>query len=858
MEKEHEQTHSEKVAAELIRAIREGTAPWQRPWQPGEAMVSAPYNPTTGNQYRGSNSLYLRLLGSQYDDPRWLTYKQAHDIGAQVRKGESGLTVQYVKYGEMRDVLDEQGNPKLDENGEVVRKYHLYDKPRIFSARVFNAEQIDGMPPLPPPEERLPPPGEINARVEAILQASEADIRHARGNRAYYSSAEDYIMLPERDQFNSQADYYATALHELGHWTGHESRLDRDLGNPFGSVGYAKEELRAEISSFMNAQRYGIPHDPGQHASYVASWLKVLEDDPQEIIRASADAATISNYIATFDRHLEQHQEIDRKQQEQERQAITAERRTHQQEVPLQSRPPEQQMQDAPAATQKQRTYLNVPYPERHQAKALGAKWDGTAKRWYAPANVDIAPLQKWVTEPDNKHSTAEQLSTGSNQHQEQEVPVKSAQEKTYLAVPYEDKENAKALGAKWDGTAKSWYAPEGVDLTPLQKWIPQDRAISAPVNSDPVQEFALALAAAGLIVKDIQADGELHRVPVEGRPHGRDGAYKLHLDGLKPAGFIQNFVTGHKENWKHDSGQRLSPEEVAQQRAQLAAQKAEREREREVLQWFAQKEAARKWKQFSYADSKHPYLVKKNLDFDIVNKLGIHEDDKGNLLIPMVNKDFQLQCLQRISANGNKRFESGCKAAGAFTILGHDYPGEYKPELREKLNPDKKEPIIISTGVATAASIHMATGEPVVIAFQDANLKEVAEELKAMYPYRSFFIAGDNDQHNVAKGLKNGGLESAKAAAKAVGGHYAVPQFASNQVGKEFSDYSDLHRIAGLAAVKRQLQAGLSIARGNVAEDKERRKAQKQSQERMQEKEVRQRKADEENTMKKRRSRAM
>ena len=821
MEKEHEQTHSEKVAAELIKAIREGTAPWQRPWQPGEAMVSAPYNPTTGNQYRGSNSLYLRLLGSQYDDPRWLTYKQAQDMGAQVRKGESGLTVQYVKYGEMRDVLDEQGNPKLNENGESMRKYHLYDKPRIFSARVFNAEQIDGMPPLPPPEERLPPPGEINARVEAILQASEADIRHARGNRAYYSSAEDYIMLPERDQFNSQADYYATALHELGHWTGHESRLDRDLGNPFGSVGYAKEELRAEISSFMNAQRYGIPHDPGQHASYVASWLKVLEDDPQEIIRASADAATISNYIATFDRHLEQHQEIDRKQQEQERQAITAERRTHQQEVPLQSRPSEQQMQDA-------------------------------------PANVDIAPLQKWVTEPDNKHSTAEQLSTGSNQHQQQEVPVKSAQEKTYLAVPYEDKENAKALGAKWDGTAKSWYAPEGVDLTPLQKWIPQDRAISAPVNSDPVQEFALALAAAGLIVKDIQADGELHRVPVEGRPHGRDGAYKLHLDGLKPAGFIQNFVTGHKENWKHDSGQRLSPEEVAQQRAQLAAQKAEREKERAVLQWFAQREAARKWEEAPLADSNHPYLVKKGLNFDIVDKLGIRQDEKGNLLIPMVNKDFQMQSLQRIGANGFKQFESGCKVSGGFTIIGNDYPGEYRSDPRDKLNPDKAEPIIISTGVATGASIHMATGEPVVIAFQDANLKEVAEELKAMYPYRSFFIAGDNDQHNVAKGLKNGGLESAKAAAKAVGGHYAVPQFSSNQVGKEFSDYSDLHRIAGLAAVKRQLQAGLSIARGNVAEDKERRKAQKQSQERMQEKEVRQRKADEENTLKKRRSRAM
>ena len=931
MEKEYEKTHSEKIAAELIKAIREGTAPWQRPWQPGEAMASAPYNPFTGNQYRGSNSLYLRLCGSQYEDPRWLTYKQAQEMGAQVRKGESGLTVQYVKKGEMRDVLDEEGNPKLDENGEIMRKFHIYDKPCVFSARVFNAEQIDGMPPLPPLEERLPPPGEINDRVEAILQASEADIRHSRGNRAFYSPTEDYIMLPERDQFNSQAGYYATALHELGHWTGHFSRLGRDLSNPFGSTGYAKEELRAEISSFMNAQRYGIPHDPSQHASYVASWLKVLEDDPQEIIHASADAASISNYIATFDRHLEQHQEIDRKQQQQERQTMTINEPVAQAAAP-----------NVQTAVPEARIYLDVPYAEKNQAKALGARWDSREKSWYIPPDVDPRPLQKWMAGENIQHEAGKQnidasvravlqqyladnldvqqwsgvtitkgvaqyMGTGVIFTDDMPLPAQGwmvfainndnsrtllldtpsqddayaladaldsigkqiwqktdmniahiAEKKTFLAVPFEEKEDAKALGAKWDGVAKSWYAPEGVDLAPLQKWIPQNRVITAPVNSDPMQEFALALASAGLVVKDIQADGQLHRVPVEGRPHGRDGAYKLHLDGLKPAGFIQNFVTGHKENWKHDNGQRLSPEEIAQQRAQLAAQKAEREREREALQLLAQRKAIKEWEQAPYADSNHPYLVRKELDFDIVNKLGIRQDKRGNLLIPMINKDFQIQSLQRIGANGFKQFESGCKVSGCFTILGDDYPGEYKPRPGEKLNPDKAEPIIISTGVATGASIYMATGEPVVIAFQDANLKEVAEELKAMYPYRSFFIAGDNDQHNVAKGLKNGGLESAKAAAKAVGGHYAVPQFASNQVGKEFSDFSDLHRIAGLAAVKRQLQAGLSIARGNVAEDKERQQAQKQSQERMQEKEVRQRKADEENAQKKRRSRSM
>lgn len=806
--------------------------------------------------------MHLRQAG--FDDPRWLTYNQAQTLEAQVRKGEAGRTVQYVKQGEMRDVVDDSGNLVLDENGENQRQFVKYDKPKVFSARVFNAEQMDNMPPLPSLDERIEAVScDINERAENVLQLSGADIRHRDGDRAYYNPKDDYIMLPEREQFNDDAVFYATALHELGHWTGHESRLDRDLSHPFGSAGYAKEELRAEISSFMNAQRYGVPHDPSQNAAYVGSWIKSLDDDPKEIIHASSQAMEISNFIGQFDRGLKQTQE----------QTIE-----------------EQQMQ-----AQTEKIWLNVPFDEKDQAKTLGAQWDGKQKSWYAPAEINLEPLQKWINQQVTNESTQaasiKQLTektflieTGNEEYPfnvqiwvnkayvgigkfctdeesvmtylksegftEHDIEHTMSKNNTYLAVPYSEKDDAKALGAQWDKKAKSWFAPKEIDIKLLEKWLPEKKTqTDQSLGSDPVREFSHALQAAGLDVKNIQADGELHRVPIQGKPDGKDGAYKLHLDGI-PAGFIQNFVTGHKENWVGGK-QELTQEQLAVQQAKLAAQRAEREQKRELLQKENAKKATDEFQQLPKATPDHPYLAKKGLSQDIIDKMDLRIDKEGRLVVPVKNNNDEIQTLQRIGGNGFKQFESGCKAQGGFNIIGEN-------ALKAQ---DKNEPVIISTGVATAASIHMATGEPVVVAFQDSNLKAVAEEFKAMYPYRSVFVAGDNDQHNVSNGLKNSGLVSAKAAAKAVGGKYGVPKFAANQQGKQFSDFSDLHRVAGLAAVKRQIRTGLSVARANVNEDKQREQAIDNSKERVQErtekqKEVRQQKQEEK--QQKRRSRSL
>ncbi len=294
--------YAEEVAGRIIEQLRQGTAPWQKPWQPGELRL--PYNAATGKEYRGMNTIWLHMQG--YGDPRWMTYKQAEAAGAQVRKGSRGTRIIYWKFHDEQPMKDEQGRPVLDGDGNPRKLRVELERPRVFTAVVFNAEQIDGLPALE--VKPMGPEPERHARAEAILANSGAQIGHVAGDRAFYRPSTDSITLPERQQFGSADAYYATALHELGHWTGHESRLDRDLSHPFGSEGYAREELRAEIASLMLGERLEIGHDPGQHAAYVASWIKVLEDDPREIFRAAADAEKINSYVLAFEQERAQEQ----------------------------------------------------------------------------------------------------------------------------------------------------------------------------------------------------------------------------------------------------------------------------------------------------------------------------------------------------------------------------------------------------------------------------------------------------------------------------------------------------------------------------------------------------------------------
>ena len=293
---------NEEVADRLVEQIKSGTAPWQQPWEAGEEVL--PHNASTGNRYKGFNAVWLMAQGR--GDSRWMTYKQAQEIGAQVRAGEHGTTILYWKFDETRARKDEQGKIVKDSEGKTVYQTVRLEKPRAFYATVFNAEQIDGLPPKVARTQEWDP----IKRAEGILEATGARIMHKAGNEAYYSPTRDVIVLPERYQFTERSGYYATALHEVGHWTGHSSRLDRDLSHPFGSDGYAKEELRAEIASMILGTDVGTGHDPSRHAAYVGSWIKAIRDDPNVLQRAAADAEKIVSFIKEFEQKRNQSIEV--------------------------------------------------------------------------------------------------------------------------------------------------------------------------------------------------------------------------------------------------------------------------------------------------------------------------------------------------------------------------------------------------------------------------------------------------------------------------------------------------------------------------------------------------------------------
>ncbi len=354
--------YHELVAGKIIEQLEKGTAPWLKPWKPGE--LTFPHNPVSGTRYKGANLLYLCAEAATrgYDDPRWMTYRQAQQLDAQVRRGEKGTSIQYWKMHERVPLLDEEGNPVLDKEGKPMKREVPLDRPSVFRAVVFNASQIEG---LPPAVARAPEWDPVE-RAETMVANSRATLRHDQANRAFYSVATDSIHLPHRSQFDSAEGYYETALHELAHWTGHESRLNRDIRHPFGSAGYAKEELRAEIASLMLGEELGIGHDPGNHAAYVQSWIKALRDDPKEIFRAAAAAEKIMTYIFQLE--------------------IQKERGLAMEET-----------SEVGSNIAQENTYLAVPYAQKDAAKALGARWDKTAKSWYAPQGLELDPFAKWL-----------------------------------------------------------------------------------------------------------------------------------------------------------------------------------------------------------------------------------------------------------------------------------------------------------------------------------------------------------------------------------------------------------------------------------------------------------------------------
>ncbi len=290
----------QEVTDNIVGMLERGVAPWQKPWEPGASSLGIPFNPTSARAYRGGNAIHLMATGLQhgYEDPRWMTYKQAADNGWQVRRGERGTQ---IEYWEAKDASPSDGGGDASTgNGDKAGTERSRFVHRVYT--VFNGQQIEHIPPHTPKQHTT---FEAVQAGEQILKNSGANIAHDQADRAFYGRSQDSIHLPPKDAFKDAAGYYGTALHELAHWTGHPSRLDRSTltdSYRFGDVNYAKEELRAELASVFLAAQRGIPHDPEQHAAYVNSWIGTLKRDKNEIFRAAHDASKATDFILALER----------------------------------------------------------------------------------------------------------------------------------------------------------------------------------------------------------------------------------------------------------------------------------------------------------------------------------------------------------------------------------------------------------------------------------------------------------------------------------------------------------------------------------------------------------------------------
>jgi antirestriction protein ArdC len=282
---------AERITAAIIEKLEQGTKPWVKPWR--GLPVSRPLR-SCGTPYRGMNTFWLWMVADAcgYASPYWMTYGQCRELGGQVRKGEkSTIAIFYKSY--TKEVENAEGEADT-ENRRVLKAY-----------AVFNADQCDGLPEFYHPKPMVAPvePAGRETKPDQFFGAIGANLRH-HGCQAYYEPVLDRVTMPPAELFEAYDHYYATLAHELSHWTGHSSRLDRDLKNRFGSDAYAAEELIAELSSAILGAELGLPVTHlDHHASYIASWLKILKSDERAILTAAAKAEEAASLLLKLGGH---------------------------------------------------------------------------------------------------------------------------------------------------------------------------------------------------------------------------------------------------------------------------------------------------------------------------------------------------------------------------------------------------------------------------------------------------------------------------------------------------------------------------------------------------------------------------
>ena len=270
----------QEVTNSIIEQLENGAAPWIKPWS---ADSTADKNIVSQKPYAGINRLILGMsaMSQSFNTPVWGSFKQWQALGASVKKGEKGTKIIFYS-----PITKENKATGDSETYNLIKAYF-----------VFNASQVDGIEIAPVSVPDIPFDSIYEA--EQRIAKTGAVISHG-GDAAFYSPSHDKIQLPNKATFQDAGSYYATAFHELTHWTSAKTRLDRTLGTKFGNPEYAFEELVAEMGAAFLCQDYRIKGEL-RHAGYIQHWLKACRSDDKAIFKASALAQKAANYINLLD-----------------------------------------------------------------------------------------------------------------------------------------------------------------------------------------------------------------------------------------------------------------------------------------------------------------------------------------------------------------------------------------------------------------------------------------------------------------------------------------------------------------------------------------------------------------------------
>lgn len=804
-------SEAEQTVETFIEAMRQGNAPWQRTWKPDENVL--PHNPTSGNNYKSINALILLNEQSKngYTDSRWMTEKQAVNAGAQIKSNEKGTFVVRWQFDKQQAKLNDQGKPIFDSGSKLVKETVKLECPEAFWSIVFNAAQIDGLPEI---EKEIWNPIE---RAKQIIEATDVKTGVKLDGKAGYDILTDTVFLKNMGYLSDENEhsYLQGTLRNLVQATGHDSRLNRDLSHPTGSEGRAKEELITEIGNVLICLEARVGFEPNKNnIAYVESWVKNLQDTPTAIFQAATQGEKAKTYLTS--KALEQEQTQDQNFGQEQGQVTT------------------------------ERNYIDVPYLEKDEAKNLGAKWDKEVGAWYVPEDVPIENFEKWTT-PSTGYVKEATTETGVNEMTQVEEQVVTFTEKTYIAVPFGDRNEAKQAGALWDKQAKSWFAPEGAPVANFEKWekaehqdktqgeslpdksvttreyldVPYDSRDYAKEagalwdsvekswykgpnadhaaldifkpnenarqeNVSPREEFTEELRAMGFNVTGDHPimDGEKHRIDLIGEQSGKHtGFYTGYLDGV-PNGYAMNNKTGEEVRWKQ-KGYVCTSEDKKRLEALAEHKNATREKQTMDKQNKASERSQQVLKDYYKPATEATSQIPYLAAKGIQATKGtfVHLTE-GTLAVPMRDTAHKHWSTQYISAEDNsKSFAKGGKLEGCLHLIGD-----------EPLSVAKTDTIIIAEGYSTAASIAEAvSGVTVIVAFNGNNLKHVATSIRETFPEKNIVIAADNDKELIINNEKrNIGVEKATEAAEAVNATVVIPQFNAKD-DKMLTDFNDL-----------------------------------------------------------------